>query len=65
VQHGVNGWLISHRQPEAEIVAEGARLLREAGPDALAAMRERNIAYAKEHFSLEAFAAAYRSLLSN
>ncbi|WP_341840070.1 glycosyltransferase family 4 protein [Chitinophaga caseinilytica] len=65
VQHGANGWLISHRQPEAEIVAEGARLLREAGPDALAAMRERNIAYAKEHFSLEAFAAAYRSLLSN
>ncbi|WP_164714252.1 glycosyltransferase family 4 protein [Chitinophaga rhizosphaerae] len=65
VQHGVNGWLLSHRQPEAEIVAEGARLLREAGPDALAAMRERNIAYAKEHFSLEAFAAAYRSLLSN
>ncbi|MGE7776287.1 glycosyltransferase family 4 protein [Chitinophaga sp. NPDC101104] len=65
VQHGVNGWLISHRQPETEIVAEGARLLREAGPDALAGMRERNIAYAKEHFSLEAFAAAYRSLLSN
>lgn len=65
VQQGVNGWLIPHQQPEAEIVAEGARLLREAGPEALAAMRDRNIAYAREHFSLEAFAAAYRSLLSN
>ncbi len=65
VQQGVNGWLIPHQQPEAEIVAEGARLLREAGPETLAAMRDRNIAYAREHFSLEAFAAAYRSLLSN
>lgn len=65
VQHGVNGWLISHRQPEAAIVAEGAKWLREAGPEALAAMRDANIAYARAHFSLEVFAAAYRSLLTN
>ncbi|WP_109697804.1 glycosyltransferase family 4 protein [Chitinophaga deserti] len=65
VAHGVNGWLISHNQSEAAIVAEGARLLQEVKPEVLAAMRETNIAYAREHFSLEAFAAAYRSLLLN
>ncbi|WP_298714588.1 glycosyltransferase family 4 protein [Chitinophaga sp.] len=65
VQHGVNGWLIKHDQPEAGIIAEGVKQLREATTETLAAMRDRNIAYAREHFSLEAFAAAYRSLLQN
>lgn len=65
VQHGVNGWLIAHEQPEADIIADAVRLLREADPATLSAMRDRNITYAREHFSLEAFAAAYRSLLSN
>lgn len=62
VRNGENGYLVGHLDTEENIIAAGARWVKEWQPATLAAMRENNIAYARAHFSMETFAEAYRGL---
>nr|WP_236023334.1 glycosyltransferase family 4 protein [Chitinophaga chungangae] len=62
VRNNENGYLVPHLDTEENIIAAGARLVKEWQPATLAAMRENNIAYARTHFSMETFAEAYRGL---
>lgn len=65
VKSGENGFLLNHQQPEAAIVQEAAQCLAywKQHPGQLDAIAAANIRYAREHFGMEAFAQAYRSLL--
>ncbi|RPD41910.1 glycosyltransferase family 4 protein [Chitinophaga barathri] len=62
VREGENGFLLKHLDTEENIITAGAQLVKNWAPEKLEAMRENNIAYARSHFSMEAFAEAYRSL---
>ena len=65
VQNGLNGGLLDHTRAEEEIVQQAAAQLGDwlAHPAQLQAIARNNIAYAREHFGMEAFARAYRKLL--
>ena len=65
VKNGENGFLLNHRQPEAAIVQEAAQCLAywQQHPEQLEQIAAANIRYAREHFGIDAFAQAYRSLL--
>lgn len=65
VKNGVNGFLIDHTQPEDIIVQQAVQHLAhwQQHPEQLDAIAAANIRYAREHFGMEAFAQAYRSLL--
>ncbi|MGX5818854.1 glycosyltransferase family 4 protein [Chitinophaga lutea] len=67
VKDGVNGFLLDHTLPDDALVEQAVnRLERWLHEPALTGeMRERNIAYARAHFGLKAFSAAYRRLLLN
>lgn len=60
------GHLLDVNLAENALVADAAACLREWAqrPELLCRMREHNIRYAREHFGMDAFATAYRSLLS-
>ncbi|WP_346317750.1 glycosyltransferase family 4 protein [Chitinophaga sp. YIM B06452] len=62
VRNGENGYLVNHLDTEEHIIAAAAQLVKNWQPVALETMRQNNIAYARGHFSMEAFAEAYRSL---
>lgn len=65
VKNGENGFLLDHTQQEAGIVQQAVQCLArwQKQPEQLQAIAEANIRYAREHFGMEAFAQAYRSLL--
>lgn len=65
VKNGENGFLLDHTKKEKELVALAADLLEiwQADPALLETIARNNIAYAQEHFGIDAFAQAYRKLL--
>lgn len=65
VKNGLNGLLLDHTQDEGTIVQQAVQHLEQwrLHPELLDTMAAENIRYAREHFGMEAFAQAYRSLL--
>lgn len=64
--HAQSGFLLEANQAEEGIVAQGADSIRQwqQNPALLQQMGTYNIRYAREHFGMEAFAKAYRRLLT-
>jgi glycosyltransferase involved in cell wall biosynthesis len=65
VKNGENGFLLDHTRKEKELVSLAADLLDiwQSDPSLLETIARNNIAYAQEHFGMNAFVQAYRKLL--